>query len=114
MEAIQLSITALLFKWATLCVDWFMDLFADPEYYWVHETYPSDNVVVKARVTGKARIAPKWPVWIKGRRQDPVLGALIHLKRMLLHILETCTNGCFALFDSIWAGVDKNVRPIVV
>ncbi|GAF02387.1 hypothetical protein [Saccharicrinis fermentans] len=41
MEALKLSMEEILVKWATFCVDWFMNLFADPDYYWVEETYPS-------------------------------------------------------------------------
>ena len=40
MEAIKLSFDLWFVKLTTMCVDWFMNLFADPDYYWVGETYP--------------------------------------------------------------------------
>lgn len=41
MRSIDLSIKIILIQWTNLCVDWFMNLFADADYYWVDESYPS-------------------------------------------------------------------------
>ncbi len=40
MGTIKLSMESFLLRWAELCIDWFMNFFADPEYYWVEESYP--------------------------------------------------------------------------
>lgn len=50
MQNVKLSMEALWVNWADLIVDWFMNFFADPEYYWVEETYPGQikrSVIVK-------------------------------------------------------------------
>ncbi len=49
MKNVKLSIEAVWENWADLIVDWFMNLFADPEYYWVEETYPG-------RIKGSAAV----------------------------------------------------------
>lgn len=41
MRSIDLSIKIMFIQWTNLCVDWFMNLFADADYYWVDESYPS-------------------------------------------------------------------------
>ncbi len=51
MESIKLSYSLLVLKWTTMCVDWFMNLFADPEYYWVEEYYPNRTSKMDANKT---------------------------------------------------------------
>jgi hypothetical protein len=52
MTSINLSIDKLLLKWSTYWVDWFMNFFADPDYYWIEEWYPS---VTKVRHSNSAK-----------------------------------------------------------
>lgn len=40
METKKLSTKIIFAIWGEAIVEWFMDFFADPEYYWVSETYP--------------------------------------------------------------------------
>ncbi|TLX73666.1 hypothetical protein E9993_14500 [Labilibacter sediminis] len=47
MRTLDLSISFIVIQWANLIIDWFMNLFADPEYYWVEETYPGKTVSTK-------------------------------------------------------------------
>ncbi len=50
MKTLKLSADDLFVKWSTFCVDWFMNLFADPDYYWVEETYPGRSVKVSNEI----------------------------------------------------------------
>ncbi len=45
MDTIKLSLENLLLNWAEMCIEWFMNLFADPEYYWVEENYPTKRKI---------------------------------------------------------------------
>ncbi len=44
-----LSIEKAFVKWSAYCVDWFMILFADPDYYWTEETYPPKKRTIDIR-----------------------------------------------------------------
>ncbi|MCW3805763.1 hypothetical protein [Plebeiibacterium marinum] len=44
MLEIKLSFEKWLIQITEMCIDWFMNLFADPEYYWVAETYPGKKM----------------------------------------------------------------------
>jgi hypothetical protein len=54
MSSVNLSISDLLLKWSAYWVDWFMNFFADPEYYWVEEINPSTQNIVSTN-----QFAPK-------------------------------------------------------
>ncbi len=43
MNTLKLSINLWFFQLTEMCVDWFMNLFADPEYYWTEETLPEKH-----------------------------------------------------------------------
>ncbi len=41
MNTVKLSLETWFLRWTEFCIDWFMNFFADPDYYWVEETYPN-------------------------------------------------------------------------
>ncbi|MCW3787855.1 hypothetical protein [Plebeiibacterium sediminum] len=64
MRAIKLSMESFLIKWAEMCIDWFMNFFADPEYYWVEENYPSKpkpttNLQIESEVETTQKVTSK-------------------------------------------------------
>ncbi|MGQ1786679.1 MULTISPECIES: hypothetical protein [unclassified Saccharicrinis] len=80
MIAIKLSMEEVLIKWAEFCVDWFMNLFADPEYYWVEETYPGKNVSTNNEVVHESGTKTKIVLAIKAIKEaiDRVQGITAH------------------------------------
>ena len=116
MEAIKLSLAALLFKWATYCVDWFMDFFAEPENYWVAETYPSDSAVaaVTKAYRAKVKTMPKFSIWLKERLNNPFNIAKLNFKHAVLNLCEVWTAAYYDLFGTLVLAVHKDTVPISV
>lgn len=56
MEVIKLRVDSWIIKWTNICVEWFMNFFADPEYYWVEETYPNSSSAAKREENGEVII----------------------------------------------------------
>ncbi len=43
MNLSSLSINKWFYQFTEFCIDWFMNFFADPDYYWTLETYPGSD-----------------------------------------------------------------------
>ena len=116
MEAIKLSLVALSIKWATYCVDWFMDFFAEPENYWVAETYPSDTpaIAVARAINTRVKSLPKLVVWLKERLNNPFTIARINTKRLVLTLCEVCTVTYYHLYGALQIALHKDTLPIMV
>lgn len=120
MEAVKLSIVALLFKWATYCVDWFMDFFAEPENYWVAETYPSDASVVTVTKAYRAKVKsiPKLTIWLKEHLNEhlknPFIIAQIKFKQAFLNLCEVWTATYFSLFGTVFIALNEDDGSISV
>ncbi len=59
MITLKLSIEAMFLKWTEFCIDWFMNFFADPDYYWVEETYPNNKQKKKTVLMVTDKDTPK-------------------------------------------------------
>lgn len=116
MEAVRLSIVALLFKWATYCVDWFMDFFAEPENYWVAETYPSDapSIAVARTINARVKIMPKYSAWLKECLNNSFIIARNNSKQLVLNFFEVCAATCYRIFVTLSMALHKDAVPIMV
>jgi len=105
MKTKELSLDVLVLKWSKFWVDWFMNLFADPDYYWVEETYPGkkENANLKTKEVHKYSYKMNKVTNIVSNKivknkikYDSVIESLIeasyYLKLMILQVIQPVFN----------------------
>ncbi len=112
----KLSIVALLFKWASYCVDWFMDFFAEPENYWVAETYPSGapTIAMARAINTRVKSLPKFSIWLKEQLNNPFIIARKNFNQVVLNLCEVCTATYYRVFVNLQMVLHKDAVPIMV
>ncbi len=88
MSTIKLSLEVWYLRWTEFCIDWFMNFFADPDYYWVEETYP--NKRSKSKIINISDLADKNKVVLKEALNDNQIFNVYKKGRRIFRLTTKC------------------------